>query len=191
MVRKGAETKEDLKSFKEEIIHQFHVVSENVIDQVKQVAEGVVTVNQKLDRFREEIKGEVEQRYGVLSHAITSVSEKIEETRQELKETRQELKETRQELKAEIQEVRQELKTEIQEGRQEFSRKLEETQQGLGNEIDKTRNDLRVEIQEARKEILAATKLSYAELDRRLMTLEKEFIELKHRVEKIESRPIS
>jgi uncharacterized protein YdhG (YjbR/CyaY superfamily) len=96
--------KQDLKGFKEEIVHQFHVISEGVIDQVKQVAEGVANVDEKLDR-----------RF----------------------------------------------------------------------------NELRAEIQETRQEVLAAIKFSYAELDKRLTTLEKEFIELKHRVEKIETRSIS
>ncbi len=54
VVSKGAATKEDLKNFKEEIVQQFHIISEDVISQVKQVAEGVSNVNEKLDRFREE-----------------------------------------------------------------------------------------------------------------------------------------
>jgi hypothetical protein len=102
--QKNGLTKEDLKSFKEEIIHQFHVVSKGVIGQVKLVAEGVATVNEKLDRIHQELK---------------------------------------------------------------------------------------MEIQETRQEVLAAVKFSYAELDKRLTTLEKEFLELKLRVEKIESRSIS
>jgi predicted nucleic acid-binding Zn-ribbon protein len=102
--QKGGVAKQDLKGFKEEIVHQFHVISEGVIDQVKQVAEGVSNVDEKLDR-----------RF----------------------------------------------------------------------------NELKAEIQETRQEILAAVKFSYAELDKRLTTLEKEFIELKHRVEKIETRSIS
>jgi len=102
--RKASGSKEDLKKFKEEIVHQFHVISEDVISQVKLVAEGVANVNEKLDR-----------RF----------------------------------------------------------------------------NELKTEIQETRQEILAAVKFSYAELDRRITTLEKEFLELKHRVEKIENRSIS
>ncbi len=102
--QKGSPTKGDLQNFKKEIVHQFHVISEGVIDQVKQVAEGVANVNEKLDR-----------RF----------------------------------------------------------------------------NELKAEIQETRQEVLAAGKCSYAELDKRLTTLEKEFLELKHRVEKIETRSIS
>ena len=54
-------TKEDLKTFKEEIVHQFHVISEDVISQVKLVAEGVANVNEKLDRTRQELKSEIQE----------------------------------------------------------------------------------------------------------------------------------
>jgi uncharacterized protein YceH (UPF0502 family) len=102
--RKVPKSKEDLKKFRNEIVHQFHVISEDVISQVKQVAEGVANVDEKLDR-----------RF----------------------------------------------------------------------------NELKTEIQETRQEVLAAVKFSYAELDKRITTLEKEFLELKHRVEKIETRSMS
>ena len=102
--RKAPGGKEDLKKFREEIVHQFHVISEDVISQVKQVGEGVANVNEKLDR-----------RF----------------------------------------------------------------------------NELKTEIQETGQEVLAAVKFSYAELDKRITTLEKEFLELKHRVEKIETRSMS
>ena len=102
--RKVPRSKEDLKKLRDEIVHQFHVISEDVISQVKQVAEGVANVDEKLDR-----------RF----------------------------------------------------------------------------NELKTEIQETRQEVLAAVKFSYAELDKRITTLEKEFLELKHRVEKIETRSMS
>jgi hypothetical protein len=37
---KDGVTKKDLKEFKEEIIHQFHIISEGLIDQIKLLAEG-------------------------------------------------------------------------------------------------------------------------------------------------------
>jgi hypothetical protein len=48
-IRKGSATKEDLQNFKGEIVHQFHIISEGVIEQVKQVSGGVANVNEKLD----------------------------------------------------------------------------------------------------------------------------------------------
>jgi chromosome segregation ATPase len=152
--RKASGSKEDLKKFKEEIVHQFHVISEDVISQVKQVAEGVANVNEKLDRTREELKAEIDNKTQPIAQAVVSLGGQLDKTRQE--------------LKAEIQGVRQELKAEIQGARQE----------------------LKTEIQETRQEVLAAVKFSYAELDKRITTLEKEFLELKYRVEKIESRPV-
>jgi hypothetical protein len=74
--QKGNVTKEDLKTFKEEIVHQFHVVSEDVISQVKLVAEGVGNVNEKLDRTRQELKTEIQEtRQGVLAAIKFSYAE--------------------------------------------------------------------------------------------------------------------
>jgi uncharacterized protein YceH (UPF0502 family) len=39
-----------LGDFKDEIIQQFHIISEDVITKVQQVAEGVVNLDQKFDR---------------------------------------------------------------------------------------------------------------------------------------------
>jgi citrate synthase len=96
--------KADLRGFKEEIIHRFHIISEDHLAQIKQLAEGIANLFEKSERDKAELKSE---------------------------------------------------------------------------------------IRETRQEILAAVKFSYAELDRRLTTLENEFLELKRRVEKIESRPVS
>jgi hypothetical protein len=109
--QKRPKAKEDMKSFKDEIIHHFHIVSENLMDQVKQVAEGVSNVNEKLERFRVEITEDVANNHQALSLAITKVDEKVERFREELKA---EIQGVKQELKAETQGVRQELKTEIQ-----------------------------------------------------------------------------
>jgi hypothetical protein len=59
--RKVPKSKEDLKKFRDEIVHQFHVISEDVISQVKQVAEGVANVDEKLDRRFNELKTEIQE----------------------------------------------------------------------------------------------------------------------------------
>jgi ABC-type transporter Mla subunit MlaD len=161
--RKPPKAKKDLKSHKEEMIHQMHVISENVIDQVKLVAEGVSNVNEKLERFREEIREDLDDRINPLALAISTVSDRLDQTRQEFNDK---LDQTRQELRAEIRDTRQE----------------------LSENLNKTRQELKTEIQESRQEVLAATKFSYAELDRRLTSLEEKFVDLKVRFEKIESR---
>jgi len=51
-------TKKDLQSFKDEIIHQFHIVSEGLIDQIKLLAEGNSGIIQGFGRIEEENKHE-------------------------------------------------------------------------------------------------------------------------------------
>jgi len=43
-------TKKDLQTFKDEIIQQFHIISEGLIDQIKLLAEGHSGIIQRLDR---------------------------------------------------------------------------------------------------------------------------------------------
>ncbi len=50
-VPKEVPTKEDLKKFKEEIVHQFHVISEGLIDQIKLLAEGHSGIIDRLSRI--------------------------------------------------------------------------------------------------------------------------------------------
>jgi ABC-type transporter Mla subunit MlaD len=138
--QKGGGTKQDLKSFKEEILHQFHVISEGVIDQVKQVADGVANVDEKLDRRFDELKAEIDNKTQPIAQAVLELSGKVV---------------------------------------------------ALDGKVDKVHQALKTEIKETRQEVLAAVKFSYAELDKHLTTLEKEFIELKLGVEKIETRSIS
>jgi uncharacterized protein involved in exopolysaccharide biosynthesis len=145
--QKGGGTKQDLKSFKEEIVHQFHVISEGVIDQVKQVADGVANVDEKLDRRFNELKAEIDNKTQPIAQAVLELSGKVVA--------------------------------------------LDGKVVALDGKVDKIHQELKTEIQETRQEVLAAVKFSYAELDKRLTTLEKEFLELKLRVEKIETRSIS
>ena len=152
--QKSGLTRDDLKSFKEEIIHQFHVVSEGVIDQVKLVAEGVTTANEKLERTRKELKEEIDNKTQPIAQAVLELSDKVAG------------------LDAKV-------------------ANLDSKVVALDGKVDRIHQDLKTEIQETRQEVLAAVKFSYAELDKRLTTLEKEFLELRLRVEKIENRSIS
>jgi len=146
-VRKNSSKKGDAQNFKDEIIHEFHVISEGIITQVKQVAEGVINVDQKLDRTRLELKGEIEEKTQPIAQAVVSLDNKVTT--------------------------------------------LDGKVNALGVKLDRFHQELKSEIKETRQEILAAVKFSYAELDKRLTTLEKEFLDLKHRVEKMESRSVS
>jgi hypothetical protein len=63
-IPEDAVTKKDLQNIKEEIVHQFHIVSEGLVDQIKLLAEGHVGI---LDRLKEvdERLGRFEQRMNV------------------------------------------------------------------------------------------------------------------------------
>ena len=50
-VSREVSMKEDLMKFKGEIIHEFHVISEGLIDQIKLLAEGHSGMIDKLDRM--------------------------------------------------------------------------------------------------------------------------------------------
>ena len=166
--QKSGLTKDDLKSFKEEIIHQFHVVSEGVIDQVKLVAEGVTTGNEKLERTRKELKEEIDNKTQPIAQAVLELSNKVGV------------------LDGKVADLNGKV---VALGGKVAD--LDGKMVALDGKVDKIHQDLKMEIQETRQEVLAAVKFSYAELDKRLTTLEKEFLELKHRVEKIETRSIS
>ena len=58
---KDAVTTQDLSRLKREIVHEFHIISEGLGSQVKQVAEGVSVTNEKLNRVREDLKKEIQE----------------------------------------------------------------------------------------------------------------------------------
>ncbi len=173
--RKAPGGKGDLKKFKEEIVHQFHVVSEGVIDQVKLVAEGVATVNEKLERTRKELKEEIDNKTQPIARAVIELSGKVATLDSKV-------------VALDSKVATLDGKVVALDGKVVA---LDGKVVALDGKVDRIHQELKAEIQETRQEVLAAVKFSYAELDKRITTLEKEFLELKHRVEKIESRSIS
>ncbi len=180
--RKAPGSKEDLKKFKEEIVHQFHVVSEGIIDQVKLVSDGVATVNEKLERTRKELKEEIDNKTQPIAQAVLELSGKVVVL--DGKVVALDGKVTVLDGKV----VALDGKVAVLDGKVVG---LDGRMTALDGKVDKFHEELKTEIKETRQEILAAVKFSYAELDKRITTLEKEFLELKHRVEKIETRSIS
>ena len=51
---KEAATREDLEKFQKKIVHEFHVVSEGLIDQIKLLAEGHSGILHRFDRIEKE-----------------------------------------------------------------------------------------------------------------------------------------
>ena len=105
--RKAPGSKEDLKKFKEEIVHQFHVISEDVISQVKQVAEGVANVDEKLDRRFDELKAEIDNKTQPIAQAVLELSGKVANLDGRVVTLDGKVDKIHQELKTEIQETRQ------------------------------------------------------------------------------------
>jgi hypothetical protein len=75
-VSKEVSTKEDLKKFKEEIVREFHVISEGLIDQIKLLAEGhsgmidrLSGMDVRLDRMEKE-----NERQHVETRALVKIS---------------------------------------------------------------------------------------------------------------------
>ena len=181
-VRKNSSKKEDVRSFKEEMIHEFHVISEGIIGQVKQVAEGVTNLDEKLERARQGLKAEIEEKTEPIAHAVVSLDRKVTSLDGRVKT-----------LDEKVTSLDGKIKT-LDEKVTSLDSKvngLDKTVNVLDGKLDRTYQELKNEIQETKQEILAAVKFSYAELDKRLTTLEKEFFELRLRVEKIESRSTS
>jgi ABC-type phosphate transport system auxiliary subunit len=59
-----------LGDFKEEIILHFHVISEDVISKVQQVAEGVTNLDQKFDRRLDGLDGKIDEKHQDVLAAI-------------------------------------------------------------------------------------------------------------------------
>jgi len=53
--------KGDVRGTEERVIHQFHIITEGLREDVKQVAERVMNVNEKLERVRQELKIEIQE----------------------------------------------------------------------------------------------------------------------------------
>lgn len=87
--RKDRVTKKDLQAFKDEIIQQFHIISEGLIDQIKLLAEGHSGIIRKLDQMEkenerqhlkevQEWKKQVQVRFQVWGKPQTSAARKAE-----------------------------------------------------------------------------------------------------------------
>ena len=81
--------------FKDEIIQRFHVISEDVISQVKLVAEGVINLDEKFTReisiFRkeneqahEEIKAMIKFSYAELDRRISTLEIEVQELKRRM-----------------------------------------------------------------------------------------------------------
>lgn len=77
--------------FKEDVVHQFHIISEDLISKVQLVAEGVATLNEKLDRHidenrreHQEIMAAIKFSYAELDKRITTLETEMEDLKRRM-----------------------------------------------------------------------------------------------------------
>jgi len=62
--------KGDLKNIKDEMIHEFHRCAEIISGELKLLAQGIFALNEKIERFRQEIKEVLENKTRLIRDAI-------------------------------------------------------------------------------------------------------------------------
>jgi hypothetical protein len=82
-------TKKDLQSFKDEIIHQFHIISEGLIDQIKLLAEGNSGIIQRLDRIDEENKHEHSETRALMKISFSQLDRRISDLESQMKDVQE------------------------------------------------------------------------------------------------------
>jgi SMC interacting uncharacterized protein involved in chromosome segregation len=105
-VKKGNPKKGEGQNLKEQIVHEFHIISEGLVSQIKQVAEGVANVDQKLDRTRQELKAEIEEKTQPIAQAVVSMEGRLSTLDAKVSNLDVKLDRIHQELKGEIQKTK-------------------------------------------------------------------------------------
>jgi hypothetical protein len=82
-------TKKDLQSFKDEIIHQFHIISEGLIDQIKLLGEGHSGIIQRLDRIEDENKREHLETRSLMKISFSQLDKRISDLESQMKEVQE------------------------------------------------------------------------------------------------------
>ena len=88
-------TKKDLQSFKDEIIHQFHIISEGLIDQIKLLAEGNSGIIQRLDRIEIENKEEHSETRALMKISFSQLDKRISDLESQMREVQEWKKQVR------------------------------------------------------------------------------------------------
>ena len=76
--------KEDLKNIKEEIIHELHRCAEIMSGELKLLAKGIFALNEKIERFHQELKDELENKTQPILRALIALDGKLDRFNREL-----------------------------------------------------------------------------------------------------------
>ena len=85
-IRKEVPTNEDLKNFKEEIVHEFHVISEGLIDQIKLLAEGHSGIIDRLDRMEKENERQHLETRALVKISFSELDRRVSDLESQMKE---------------------------------------------------------------------------------------------------------
>jgi len=113
----------------------FEIMLEQILHEVKTVAEGHSALDNKIERYHRESKADHQLSMDLIKYSHDALKEDIQGVRTELKE---DIQGVRTELKEDIQGVRTELKEDIQGVRTE----LKEDIQGVRTELKETREEM-------------------------------------------------
>lgn len=88
-IRKNSAIKKDLQTFKDEIIEQFHIISEGLIDQIKLLAEGHSGILRRLDRMEEENKREHSETRALMKISFSQLDKRISDLESQMKDVQE------------------------------------------------------------------------------------------------------
>ena len=74
------ETKECIEHFQKDMVHQFHIMVEHVIDKVQIVAEGVASLSERVDRQGDELNQKIAETQTMMGMLHKQLNNKIDET---------------------------------------------------------------------------------------------------------------
>lgn len=88
-IRRNSAIKKDLQTFKDEIIEQFHIISEGLIDQIKLLAEGHSGILQRLDRMEDENKREHSETRALIKISFSQLDKRISDLESQMKDVQE------------------------------------------------------------------------------------------------------
>lgn len=74
------ETKECIEHFQKDMVHQFHIMVEHVINEVQIVAEGVASLSERVDRQGDELNQKIAETQTMMGMLHRQLDKKINET---------------------------------------------------------------------------------------------------------------
>jgi hypothetical protein len=82
-------TKKDLRAFRDEIIQQFHIISEGLIDQIKLLAEGHSGIIQRFDRLEADNKREHSETRALVRISFSQLDKRVSDLESQMKEVQE------------------------------------------------------------------------------------------------------